>query len=105
MLDQLRRAARAGGRNHHVRGHRLELPPLGTRLGRDRQGVVDRDPVAEFTAQVAGVLGEERHGNMLPTTRGSDDDERLHSLGPRDDAHGPYAVERRFKLCDRGSQC
>jgi hypothetical protein len=104
MLNQLRRAARAGGRNHHLRGHRLELPPLGAGIGCDRQRVVDGNPVAEFTAQVARVLGEERHGNMLTATRGSDDDERLQSLGPRDDAHGPHAVERRFEFRDRGSE-
>ena len=104
MLDQLRWATRAGGRNHHVRGHGLELTPLGTGVGGNRQGIIDRDPVAEFTAQVARVLCQKRHGNMLPAARGGDDDERLDSLRPRDDAHRPHAVERCFELRDRGSK-
>ena len=104
MFDQLGRAARARCGHHDLRGHRLELPPLGTGVGGEREGIVDGDPVAEFAAQIAGVFREERHGNMLPATGCGDDDERLHSLAPRDDAHGPHAVEFCFELRDRGRE-
>ena len=104
MLDELGRTARARGGHHDMGRDRLELEPRPTRGRGQLQRITNLDPVAKGTGKVAGIIGEKRHGHVLPSAGGRNHHERLDPLRPGHDAHGPSGVERGFEGCHLGGE-
>ena len=104
MLDELRRTARARGGHYDMGRDRLELEPRPARGRGQLQRITNLDPVTKGTGQVTRIIGEKRHGHVLPSAGGRNHHERLDPLRPGHDAHGPSGVERRFEGCHLGGE-